>query len=207
MWGTVSGEWEIPEGAEPGVWKLVVLHAGRRYEAPFKIEHYVKPPFEVTVSTEKPSFSFGEQVKGKISARYFFGEAVRDATVQYFVYRIERVQSWHMGVPFGWYLQDNEYRNTREEMVYEGKGQTDRDGVCPFEFNANTKNLKGEAYTYRIEARISDRSRRLVRGSKSFDVVQGQFWLKLGLSKVLHSWRKGDHDRGSLRLRWQDRDP
>ncbi|HPH01434.1 MAG TPA: MG2 domain-containing protein [Spirochaetota bacterium] len=183
LWGTVSGDWEIPENAEPGIWKLVVVHEGRRHEAPFKIEHYVKPPFEVTVSTEKPSFSFGEQVKGKISARYFFGEAVRDATVQYFVYRVERVRSWHVGVPFGWYLQDNEYRNTREEMVYEGKGQTDREGVCAFEFNANTKNLKGEAYTYRIEARISDRSRRLVRGSKSFDVVQGQFWLQLGLSK------------------------
>lgn len=182
-WGTVSGEWDIPQGAEPGTWKLVLLHDGRKYEAPFKIEHYVKPPFEVTVTTDKTQVSFGEKVKGKISARYFFGEAVRDANVRYFVYRTTRVRSGHVGIPFGWYLQDNEYRNSREEMVYEGKGQTDRNGVCPFEFDSNTKNLKGEAYRYRIEARISDRSRRLVRGSTSFDVVQGQFWLKLDLSK------------------------
>ena len=179
----LSGEWAIPEDAETGIWRLVVVHGGNRYETPFKIENYVKPPFEVTVTTDKPSYSFGEEVKGKISARYFFGDTVRGAAVQYIIYRAERVQSWDVGVPFGWYLQDNEFRNVREERVFEGRGETDGDGVFAFSFNANANTLKSESYSYRVEARITDRSRRLVRGSGSFSLVQGRFWLRLSAPK------------------------
>jgi len=179
----LSGEWAIPEGAEPGIWRLVVVHDGKRYEAPFKVEQYVKPPFEVTVTTDKGTYSQGEEVRGKIAARYFFGDAVRGADVQYIVYRAERVQSWDAGVPFGWYLQDNEHRNVREERVFEGRGETDGDGAFAFTFNANEKTLRSDGYSYRVEARITDRSRRMVRGAGSFSLVQGRFWLRLEAAK------------------------
>jgi uncharacterized protein YfaS (alpha-2-macroglobulin family) len=180
---TLSGEWAIPEDAESGIWRLVVVHEERRYETPFKVEHYVKPPFEVTVAMDKPSYSFGEEVRGRVSARYFFGDAVRGAVVQYIVYRSERVQSQEAGVPFGWYLQDNEFRNVREERVFEGRGETDGDGVFAFTFNANANTLRNESYSFRVEARITDRSRRLVRGSGSFSMTQGRFWLRLHAPK------------------------
>jgi len=181
---TVSGEWAIPENAEHGIWRVVVVHADRRYEAPFKIEQYVKPPFEVTVATDKPIYSFGDEVQGKINARYFFGDAVRGAAVQYIVYRAERAAgSSDAGVPFGWYIQDNEFKNTREERVYEGGGETDDNGMYAFRFKADASALRSAAYSYRVEARITDRSRRLVRGSGSFSLAQGKFWLRLEASK------------------------
>jgi uncharacterized protein YfaS (alpha-2-macroglobulin family) len=181
---TAAGEWAIPENAEQGVWRLVVVHAGKRYEAPFKIEHYVKPPFEVAVATDKAVYSFGDEVQGKVNARYFFGDAVRGAAVQYIVYRAERVTGYSgAGVPFGWYIQDNEFRGTREERVHEGAGETDDNGMFAFRFKADASTLRSDAYSYRVEARITDRSRRLVRGSGSFSLVQGKFWLHLETSK------------------------
>lgn len=181
--GTVDGGWDIPDATEPGMYRVILSYQDRKYESVFRIEHYVKPPFLVNVEPEKSSYSFNDRIKGRIRVRYFFGEPVKGAKVSYFVYRMERFQSMHFGEPYGWYLQDNEYRNTREEMVYEGKGESDSDGDCEFSFTANMENLKGSAYTYRIEARVLDSSGRMVIGSTSLRVLQGQFYLLLDADK------------------------
>ena len=195
--GTVSGSWSVPKDVRPGMYRMVLEYGGKRYASVFRIKHYVKPPFLVTVRPEKKAFSFRDEIRGVIRARYFFGEPVKNARVRYYVYRVRRFQSRYFGEPYGWYLRDSEYRNTKQEMVHEGKGKTDSSGKLAFSFNANAENLKGRAYTYRIEARVMDRSGRLVTGSSSVRVLEGKFYLLLQAEK--NYFRPGE--RGRFRIR------
>jgi len=98
-YGGISGSWQIPAGATLGPYRInVVNHGG----GSFRVEEYKKPEFEVTVEAPDESVALGEKVTAKISAKYYFGSPVTQATVKYKVLRTPLAERWFPPMPWDW---------------------------------------------------------------------------------------------------------
>ena len=98
-YGGLQGEWLAPEEATLGQYRLnVVNHGG----GTFRVEEYKKPEFEVSVDAPEKPIALGEKITAKITARYYFGSPVTEATVRYKVYRSEHTQRWYPPGPWDW---------------------------------------------------------------------------------------------------------
>src|SRR6185503_21362951 len=85
--GTFSGEVDIAAGAPLGSYRIVARAGSSETSGEFEVQEYKKPEYKVTVTTPKKFAQAGEKVKFSIEARYFFGEPVKQADVQYYIYR------------------------------------------------------------------------------------------------------------------------
>ncbi|XP_073716231.1 complement C3 isoform X2 [Misgurnus anguillicaudatus] len=78
--GMNSEEYQIPEVASSGIWKVVTRHANtpqKTFTADFEVKEYVLPTFEVILSPRKPFFYVGdERLTVDITAEYLFGQKV-----------------------------------------------------------------------------------------------------------------------------------
>uniref|UniRef100_A0A3B4BVD7 Anaphylatoxin-like domain-containing protein n=1 Tax=Pygocentrus nattereri TaxID=42514 RepID=A0A3B4BVD7_PYGNA len=78
--GTLTGKYDIPELASPGIWTVAACFKNtpqKNFTAEFEVKEYVLPTFEVTL---KPSKSFfyvdDDQLQVDITAKYLFGNKV-----------------------------------------------------------------------------------------------------------------------------------
>ena len=180
--GTFSGEVEIGDEAPLGYYRIIT-HAGlAEASGNFQVEEYKKPEYKVKVSTPKDFVQVGGKTKFTVEARYFFGSPVRDAEVKYYIYRSRYYA--------GWWSDDAEAEDeigedpTRDEgddgyyygsdMIDEGAGTTDAKGRMEIEFDVPEHDEKDAwDYTYRIEAQVTDASRRMMSGQTSFVGTRG----------------------------------
>src|SRR5262245_24736346 len=92
--GTFSGEVEISGNAPLGSYSIVVkLNEAVAATGYFAVEEYKKPEYKVKVTTPKPYVPVGEKTKFTVEAKYFFGEPVKNADLQYYIYR-SRYYHW-----------------------------------------------------------------------------------------------------------------
>ncbi|HYM59559.1 MAG TPA: MG2 domain-containing protein [Thermoanaerobaculia bacterium] len=164
-------------------------HTGIGYAQIFSLEEYKLPEFRVSVSTpeekgKRKLYRVGETVEATIEASYYFGGPVANATVEAVIYQAPYVRYWFPWREYDWYYDDQAryYRGYGSELRRETL-KTDAEGRAVKRIE--TPRDSGEM-TYRIEARVTDASRREVRGEGSVRVTKQRYGVVAYPEHYLH---------------------
>ena len=162
--GTVNGEYALPEKAKPGIWKITADVWGDLCSMEFSVEEYKKPEYIVTMSPGRPFYCPGEKAEVNLKAEYYSGGPVPGGLIRYSIF--SHLQSLRpvRKDPFSWFLGEDSSGGTysrvaEETAVFTGEAATDNKGKASFSF---TVPQNKEDSVLRIEARVSDQSRREV---------------------------------------------
>ena len=179
--GTFSGELDLPEETALGYYNINASVGDDSASGSFEVEEYKKPEYKVRVTTPQAFVNTGQKTSFTVSANYFFGSPVTHATVKYYVYRSRS---------YGWWRGDEEgedefgadptaeddssaYGGYGDEMVLEGDGKLNEQGRLDIPYTVPQADPKDTwDYSYRLEAEVTDASRRSMDGSTSFTGVR-----------------------------------
>ncbi|MBI4854816.1 MAG: alpha-2-macroglobulin [Acidobacteria bacterium] len=194
--GTAWDSLQLTETMPLGEYRIQFWDEGKRSgignAVLFRVEEYKLPEFKVSVKTpeddgKKKAFRIGEKVEVNIQADYYFGGAVANATVQVVVYQNPFYHYYRQVRDYPWYYDDFESRY----YDYYGNGQvikqetlkTDLEGKAKLVFE--TPNYGAQDYEYRIEARVTDSSRREIIGSEKIRVTNQRYYVYLNPDRYL----------------------
>ena len=186
-WGTL----ELTEEMPLGEYRIQFLDEGRKNglgnATLFRLEEYKLPEFKVSVQTpeengRKQAFRVGEKVEVVIQADYYFGGPVANASVEVIVNQNPYWQTWRRTRDFPWFYEDMDSNQSRYGRYY-GGGQivkretikTDATGRATLTFD--TPANSGQDFEYRIEARVTDASRREIVGSGNVRVTRQRYYV------------------------------
>jgi hypothetical protein len=187
--GSAWGELETTEQMPLGEYTITFHDAGHRNQIGsaqlFRIEEYKLPEFKVSVRTpeengKKKAFRLGEKVEAQIQADYYFGGAVASAAVEVIVYQNLFYQWYGRGRDYEWFYEDEQ----RERLYYGGRNgqiikretiRTDATGKAVISFD--TPRGSGQDFEYRIEARVTDSSRREITASGKVRVTRQRYFV------------------------------
>jgi hypothetical protein len=153
----------------------------------FRLEEYKLPEFKVSVTTPLEDgklklFQPGDVVEAEIRAEYYFGGPVTGGSVEVLVHQNPYYRWWHPCKEYAWYYEDMfqrpwNYGAGQGQIVKRETLKTDPRGraVVSFETPAGT----GTDFQYRIEARVTDLSRREITGSGTVKVTRQRFFATL----------------------------
>ncbi len=164
----------------------------------FRLEEYKLPEFKVEVKTpeengQKKTFRLGDKVEASIQADYYFGGPVSDATVEVLVYQNPFWQSWRQPHAYPWYYEDMDENENLPYGGFGGRGRgrwygggngqiikreiikTDATGKATVTFD--TPENSNQDYEYRIEARVTDSSRREITGNGTVRVTRQHYYV------------------------------
>jgi uncharacterized protein YfaS (alpha-2-macroglobulin family) len=152
----------------------------------FRLEEYKLPEFKVAVKTpeengRKKSFRLGEKVEVNIQADYYFGGPVSNASVEVVVYQNPFYHYWYPRHDYSWYYDDIEQQG---RYYYGGQGQTikretiktDATGKATITFDTPRENYNQD-FQYRVEARVTDASRREIIASDTVRVTRQRYYV------------------------------
>jgi uncharacterized protein YfaS (alpha-2-macroglobulin family) len=183
--GTFSGQIDLGDEAPLGSYNVTASIGDAKSSGYFEVQEYKKPEFKVTVKGPKDFAAVGEKVRFNISANYFFGAPVTNAEVHYYIYK-QRYYHWWWGDESSDEFDDaagpeNEggdedtsgyYGN---DLVTEGDAEINSQGQAAVEFVVPAPEDKEEwDYSYRLEAQVTDASRREMQGAASFIGTRGK---------------------------------
>jgi alpha-2-macroglobulin len=179
--GTFNGEVSLPAGAALGYYSIVAVIDKAEARDSFEVAEYKKPEFKVKVSTPKKFAPVGEKAKFNVEAKYFFGEPVAGADVKYYIYRSRYYHWWFsdedddgMGGSEGEDDDEEGDHGYGNDMVKEGEGRLDAQGRLEVTFDVPPIDENDPYdFTYRLEAQVTDRSRRVEEGKASFVGTRG----------------------------------
>jgi uncharacterized protein YfaS (alpha-2-macroglobulin family) len=183
--GTFSGELDIADEAPLGSYNITATVGEAKSSGYFEVQEYKKPEYKVSVKGPKEFASVGEKVKFTVSANYFFGAPVTNADVHYYVYR-QRYYHWWWGDQSSDEFDDaagpdneggdeQDYGYYGNDMVTEGEGTLNSRGEMVVDFEVPKPDTKDEwDYSYRLEAQVTDASRREMQGAASFIGTRGK---------------------------------
>jgi len=199
--GSFAGEFTLGDEPPLGQYSLQVTVEGRMYYASFRVEEYKKPEYEVTIIASREQYVVADVIDATVQAKYYFGNPVAGAQVTYFVFRSRYYIPWWRwyGEEYAWYFEEEgeEYYGGGEEMIRQGQGTLDAEGRLTLRIP--TDRLDYDAI-YKIEARVVDRSRREITGSKRVKVTRGAFAISIAPEK----WVYQPKETVTLRVRITD---
>ena len=166
--GSLDGQLQLAAEPALGRWQVVLRIGDFRSYAGFEVAAYRKPEYSVSVSFPLRHYLGGSTIPVTIEARYYFGQPVADAAVEY--------QVSFTGDEDG-----------RPEPGFQGNGVTD--GRGQLKLDIKTKRLPFDR-TLSITATVTDLSRRRQQASGSTLVTGGLFVLSLETDRALY--RPGD---------------
>jgi uncharacterized protein YfaS (alpha-2-macroglobulin family) len=159
----------------------------------FRMEEYKLPEFKVSVTTpeekgRRKTFLPGEKVEAVVQADYYFGGPVANATVEVLVYQNPFYHYWAEPREFAWYYDDaaSRYGGWGEggQIVKRETLKTDAAGKVRVTFESPRQ--PGQDWEYRIEARVTDASRREIVGSGTVRVSQQRYYAHLTPAHAVH---------------------
>ncbi len=189
--GSAWGSLELTEAMPLGEYRVQFWDEGRKHgigdATLFRLEEYKLPEFKVSVKTpeengQRKAFRVGEKVEVVIQADYYFGGPVANASVEVIVNQNPYWQSWHRPREFAWFYEDMDSNQSRYGRGY-GGGQivkretlkTDATGKATLTFD--TPANAGQDFEYRVEARVTDASRREIVGSGNVRVTRQRYYV------------------------------
>jgi uncharacterized protein YfaS (alpha-2-macroglobulin family) len=197
--GTFHGEMEISEEAALGQYQIVAaVENGSSSNGSFEVAEYKKPEYKVKVSAPGRFISEGESTKFSVDARYFFGSPVANAEVKYYIYR-SRYYLWEVGEESDDDLaeegesedENSEYYGYGNDMVLEGEGKLDARGMLDVDFQVPEADENDPwDYNYRLDAQVTDSSRRTINGGASFVATRGKTVARAYADRYVY--QKGD---------------
>ncbi|HEY5910396.1 MAG TPA: alpha-2-macroglobulin family protein, partial [Verrucomicrobiae bacterium] len=190
--GSAWGALELTEQMPLGEYRVTFWDNGRShpigYATLFRLEEYKLPEFKVTVETpeeqgRKKAFRLGEKVEVNVQADYYFGGPVANASVEVVVYQNPFYHYWHQPREFPWFYEDIDAGASRWNRWYGGQGQiikretlkTDAAGKASLTFE--TPRGQNQDLQYRIEARVTDSSRREIIGTGNVRVTRQRYYV------------------------------
>jgi uncharacterized protein YfaS (alpha-2-macroglobulin family) len=197
--GTVHGDFVLPPDAALGYYSISLTSKnGPQYgmNGGFNVEEYKKPEYEVRVTPDKPRVLEGDSITATIEAKYYFGEPVAGADVKYVVHR---AMSWSYlfgdsdmdysdqeGGPSDTGDQSSEDDDYAGEQLSEQSGKLDADGRLKITIPTKVDDKDKRDYVYRIEARVTDESRREIAGHNAVTATYGSFQVGVEADKYLY---------------------
>ena len=189
--GTAWSSLELNEQLPLGEYQIQFWDQGRANSIGnaklFRLEEYKLPEFKVAVKTpeengKKKSFRLGEKVEVNVQADYYFGGPVSNASVEVVVYQNPFYHYWYPRHDYSWYYDDIEQQQGR--YYYGGGGQTikretvktDATGKATITFDTPRENYNQD-FQYRIEARVTDSSRREIIASDTVRVTRQRYYV------------------------------
>jgi uncharacterized protein YfaS (alpha-2-macroglobulin family) len=189
--GSAWGSLELGEQLPLGEYNIQFWDQGRSHSIGsaklFRLEEYKLPEFKVAVKTpeengKKRSFRLGEKVEVNIQADYYFGGPVSNAAVEVVVYQNPFYHYWYPHRDYSWYYAD--FETARGRQYYGGQGQvvkretikTDATGKATLTFDTPRENYNQD-FEYRIEARVTDSSRREIISSDNVRVTRQRYYV------------------------------
>ncbi len=163
-YGTVSGEFTLPEGAKPGYYRIQIENQAPQLE--FQVAEYRKPEINVQVNFDQADYLAGSDIAAQVEADYYFGGGVSDATVRWTLYQNDE----YFYIPGGYTtgLVDTSWMNPSwydwmgpygTKYITGGEGRTDADGKLTLMFTAadleKWMNLS-ETNTLSLQAEVVD---------------------------------------------------
>ena len=153
----------------------------------FRLEEYKLPEFKVTVKTpevdgKKKTFRLGEKVEVNVQAEYYFGGPVSSASVEVVVYQRPFYHYWFPYREYPWYYDDEQsgrnayYNNGPGQVIKRETIKTDATGKATLTFDTPRENYNQD-FEYRIEARVTDSSRREIVAADSVRVTQQRYYV------------------------------
>ncbi len=188
--GSAWGNLELSEQLPLGEYNIQFWddgrHSGIGSAKLFRLEEYKLPEFKVAVKTpeengKKKAFRLGEKVSVDFQADYYFGGPVSNASVEVVVYQNHFFHYWYPHRDYPWYYDDIERQN---RYYYGGQGQvvkretirTDATGKATLTFDTPRENYNQD-FEYRIEARVTDSSRREIIASDHVRVTRQRYYV------------------------------
>jgi len=179
--GTFSGEVDLPPAAPLGYYSINATIGEAQTQGSFEVAEYKKPEFKVRVTTAKNFVPVGEKTKFTVEAKYFFGAPVANGDVKYYVYR-SRYHHWRLRDEYGEAESEEEgegdeegYYGYGDDMVKEGEGRLDANGQLEIAFDVPPPDEKQPYdFAYRLEAKVTDSSRREMEGKAGFVGTRGK---------------------------------
>jgi alpha-2-macroglobulin len=177
--GTFNGEFTLAEEAPLGTYRVEATTEEGSSTGNFDVAEYKKPEYKVNISTPGRFTPAGTKTKFNIDARYFFGAPVAGAEVKYYIYR-SRYYPYFSGEDEETYEDEpdedpySSNYNYYSDFMNEGDGKLDSSGHLEIEFDVPASDEKDVAdYQYRLEAQITDSSRRTIDGSATLIATRG----------------------------------
>jgi uncharacterized protein YfaS (alpha-2-macroglobulin family)/tetratricopeptide (TPR) repeat protein len=202
--GSVTGELLVGENQPLGAWSIQFRIGDEYTYTSFRVEEYKKPEFKVSVTPEETQYRLGGRVAATINARYYFGEPVVGAQVEY---EVRQNQSWwwyRTPDPYGWFYGDErdyeyDYYYYGGRIVHKGTGETDEEGNL--RISLPTQPLPNDdrdikVYNFVISAQVTDASRRMIEGSGSTKVSSHEFSVGIHSDRYVY----GPGDRVSVEM-------
>lgn len=176
--GTFAGELVLGEEAALGTYQIDANTEEGSSAGTFEVGEYKKPEYKVNVTAPQRFVPAGTKSRFDVSARYFFGAPVANADVKYYIYR-SRYYPYYFGSEEE---QDDEvddeeysqYGNYYGDMLSQGEGKLDASGQLHVEFDVpqSSENDIWD-FEYRLEAQVTDASRRAINASSSLIATRG----------------------------------
>jgi uncharacterized protein YfaS (alpha-2-macroglobulin family) len=197
--GSSWGSLDLTEQMPLGEFHITFWEAGRPWDdhkkrvignaTLFRLEEYKLPEFKVSVQTpeeqgKKKTFRLGDKVEVNIQADYYFGGPVANANVEVLVYQNPFFHYWHPVRDYAWFYEDMDSPyGGRFGRWYGGQGQvikretlkTDATGKAALTFD--TPRNGNQDFEYRIEARVTDSSRREIVGNGNVRVTRQRYYV------------------------------
>lgn len=180
--GSAWGSLDLTSAMPLGVYRIVFRDGSETIGNAelFRLEEYKLPEFKVEVHTpeengQKKLFRLGDTIEATIDASYYYGGPVANAKVVATVYSRPYTHWWWRPRDYSWY-----YTDAIDPNDYGGNGQVIKSEVLTTDANGHavihlpTRRDGGEVQ-YRIEARVTDASRREITGSGSIRVMHQRY--------------------------------
>ncbi len=178
--GSAWGDLALTDSMPLGEYRVVFNHGNDEIGSAtlFRLEEYKLPEFHVSVSTpeengRKKSFRLGDSVDAVVEASYFFGGPVTNADVEIVVVQQPLMHFWRPRADYSWLdlpVAPPSYGDG--QIVKRTATRTDADGRARVSF---TTSRTGGDQRYRIEARVTDASRREIRGEGEVRVTRQRY--------------------------------
>ncbi|HYG25220.1 MAG TPA: MG2 domain-containing protein [Verrucomicrobiae bacterium] len=160
----------------------------------FRLEEYKLPEFKVSVKTPestnssgaaiRKTFRLGDEVEASIEAEYYFGGPVANASVEVVIHQSPYWRVWPEPRPFPWFYEDTSSAVSirwhrgfgGDQIVKRETVRTDALGRATVKFETPANH--GQDLEYRIEARVTDASRREIIGSGTVRVTRQSYYVQ-----------------------------
>lgn len=173
--GIIHGEFPVGRGGTLGNYFIQVRAGENEMAGNFEIQEYKKPEYEVRVTPDKARVLEGESAQTTIDARYYFGEPVNGAKVNYSIYRSRYwYPLWHDADEDATAEQGDQFDDASGEEISQAQGQLDENGKLSIDV-PTTVSEHGIDYRYRIEARVTDQAGREISGTGWLIATYGSF--------------------------------
>lgn len=194
---SVSGELALDDNALLGIYGIEA--SGFPGSIGFRLEEYKKPEYEVTVETPKNAVPLGDTAEIIVSAQYYYGAPVANATALYTITRTahtaQTFPSWRWDWLYGkgaWRQAESGPENMAKrvspmvwppinsgppEIVMRGDAALDSDGTFRIALDTlPAKELFGSTdHRYVVTVEVRDESRRTISGSGTILATRDPF--------------------------------